>query len=338
MARKLRYPLSSRSTAGGLAALGAIALAGSAFIVNRQAAKAEKANPARGTFVSTAGVRLHYLEQGQGRPVVFLHGNGMMVEDMLISGLMGAAAEKSYRAIAIDRPGFGHSDRPRGKSWTAEAQAELLPRLFARLGIERPIVVGHSLGTMVALALALNHPDQVSGLVLVSGYYFPTARADVVLVSPPATPILGDLLCYTLAPLMGEAMAPRMIKKMFSPQAVPARFEKEFPVGLMLRPSQISAASKDATHMIPDAYAMSDRYAALSCPVAILAGDADEVVDQTDQAKRLHHLVPGSVLDVFAGIGHMPHHADPARVVRAIDFVSGTDQPDEFRFQRASAA
>ncbi len=338
MARKLRYPLSSRSTAGGLAALGAIALAGSAFIVNRQAAKAEKANPARGTFVTTAGVRLHYLEQGQGRPVVFLHGNGMMVEDMLISGLMGATAEKSYRAIAIDRPGFGHSDRPRGKSWTAEAQAELLPRLFARLGIERPIVVGHSLGTMVALALALNHPDQVSGLVLVSGYYFPTARADVVLVSPPATPILGDLLCYTLAPLMGEAMAPRMIKKMFSPQPVPARFEKEFPVGLMLRPSQISAASKDATHMIPDAYAMSDRYAALSCPVAILAGDADKVVDQTDQAKRLHHLVPGSVLDVFAGIGHMTHHADPARVVRAIDFVSGTDRPDEFRFQRASAA
>ena len=55
----------------------------------------------------------------------------------------------------------------------------------------------------MALALALNHPDQVGGLVLASGYYYPTPRADVLLVSPSAAPILGDLLCYTLAPLIG---------------------------------------------------------------------------------------------------------------------------------------
>ena len=271
--------------------------------------------------------------------MVFLHGNGMMVEDMLISGVLEVAAERSFRAIAIDRPGFGHSERPRGTAWTAAAQAELLPRVFALLGIERPIVVGHSLGTMVALALALNHPDQVNGLVLASGYYYPTARADVVLVSPPATPILGDLLCYTVAPLMGEVMTPRMIAKMFSPQAVPAQFDNEFPFGLMLRPSQIRASSKDATHMIPDAARMAGRYPGLSCRVAILAGDADEVVDLKAQAQRLHAAVPGSMLDVFAGTGHMTHHADPARIVHAIDFVSGTDQPGVERpLQAASAA
>ena len=329
MARTIgRYLPSTRSTAGGLAVVGAIALAGTAFIVNRQAAKAEKAYPPKGSFVTAAGVRLHYVERGQGRPVVFLHGNGMMVEDMLISGVLRAAADRSFRAIAIDRPGFGHSERPRGTTWTASAQAELLPRVFALLGIERPIVVGHSLGAMVALALALDHPDQVSGLVLASGYYYPTARADVVLVSPPATPILGDLLCYTVASLMGELMAPRMITKMFSPQAVPARFDSEFPVGLMLRPSQIRASTKDATHMIPDAFGMADRYPGLSCPVAILAGDADAIVDLKAQAQRLHAAVPGSMLDVFAGIGHMTHHGDPTRVVRAIDFVCGTDRSD----------
>src|SRR4051794_39159712 len=199
MARTIgQYLPSKGSTAGGLAAAGAIALAGAAFIVNRQAAKAEKAYPPKGSFVTAGGVRLHYVERGRGRPVVFLHGNGMMVEDMLISGVLGSAAERSFRTIAIDRPGFGHSERPRGTSWTAEAQARLLPRVFALLGIERPIVVGHSLGTMVAVALALNHPDQVSGLVLASGYYYPTARADVVLVSPTAMPALGDLLCYTV--------------------------------------------------------------------------------------------------------------------------------------------
>jgi pimeloyl-ACP methyl ester carboxylesterase len=286
-----------------LAAAGAIALAGAAFIVNRQATKAEKAFPPKGSFVSGGGVRLHFVEQGQGRPVVFLHGNGMMVEDMLVSGVLAETAERSFRAIAIDRPGFGHSERPRGKAWTAEAQAALLPRVFALLGIARPIVVGHSLGTMVALALALNHPDQVSGLVLASGYYYPTARADVMLVSPSAVPILGDLLCYTVAPLVGEAMAPRMIAKMFSPQAVPKQFDREFPFGLMLRPSQLSASTKDATHMISDAFTMEARYPELTCPVAILSGDADEVVDLKAQAIRLHSAVRGSMLDVFAGSG-----------------------------------
>ena len=169
----------------------------------------------------------------------------------------------------------------------------------------------------MALALALNHPDHVAGLVLASGYYFPKVRADIALLSPPAIPLVGDLLCYTVAPLMGEAMAPRMIAKMFSPQSVPARFEREFPVGLMVRPSQIRASSKDATHMIPDALGMSGRYGELDGPIAVLSGDADEVVDFREQALRFHAAVPGSVLDVFPGAGHMIHHVDPARVLRA---------------------
>ncbi len=318
MARHLIQRMQTRQgKIGGLVTLGALALAGSAAIVSRQAAQAEKANPPRGSFVTSKGVRLHYIERGSGRPIVFLHGNGMTVEDMRISGVMDIAADHSFRAIAFDRPGFGHSERPRVTAWTAAAQAALLPRAFELLGIDRPIVVGHSLGTMVALALALNHPDHVAGLVLASGYYFPKARADIALFSPPAIPLVGDLLCYTVAPLMGEAMAPRMIAKMFSPQDVPTRFEREFPMGLMVRPSQIRASSKDATHMIPDAWAMSDLYAELDCPIAVLSGDADKVVDFTEHALRFHAAIPGSALDIFPGAGHMIHHVDPARVIRA---------------------
>jgi pimeloyl-ACP methyl ester carboxylesterase len=77
----------------------------------------------------------------------------------------------------------------------------------------------------------------------------------------------------------------------------------------------------------------------LSCPVAIVAGDADAVVDLKAQARRLHAAVPGSMLDVFAGTGHMTHHADPARVVRAIDFASGMSRPGvETTLKAASSA
>ena len=150
--------------------------------------------------------------------MVFLHGNGVTSEDFLISGILEEAS-RSYRALAFDRPGFGHSERPWARSWPAAAQAALLPRTFALLGIERPIVVGHSWGAMVALALAADHPASVSGLVLASGYYYPTARADVALFSPPAIPLAGDILRHTVAPLIGEAMLPGLIKKMFAPRA-----------------------------------------------------------------------------------------------------------------------
>jgi pimeloyl-ACP methyl ester carboxylesterase len=84
---------------------------------------------------------------------------------------------------------------------------------------------------------------------------------------------------------------------------------------------------------------MADRYPQLSCPVAIVAGDADAVVDLKAQAQRLDAAVPGSKLDVFVGTGHMTHHADPARIVRAIDFANGTGRwPVEAPLRAANSA
>ena len=309
---------------GGLLALAGMGLAGAAAIAQYKARQAELSYPPRGRFVTVGGVRLHYVARGRGRPVVFLHGNGAMVEDLLISGIIDQAARK-YHAVAFDRPGFGHSERPQGRKWAASAQASLLLQAFGLLGLERPVVVGHSWGTLVALALALDHPHQVAGLVLASGYYYPTPRMDVALFSPPAIPVIGNLISHTVAPLIGEAMAPKLIDKMFSPQGVPPRFSAEFPVALTLRPSQIRAFSEDAAHMIAAAESSSARYRPLFPPTAILAGDADQIVNHR-QAQRLHGELAGSRLDILPGGSHMVHHIAPGRVVQAIDAIAA-DSP-----------
>jgi pimeloyl-ACP methyl ester carboxylesterase len=260
--------------------------------------------------------------EDHGQPVVFLHGNGAMVEDLLISGLMDHTA-RDYRALAFDRPGFGHSDRPRGRHWTETAQAAIFPEAFRLLGIERPIVVGHSWGTLVALALALDRPQLVAGLV-----YYPTPRKDVALFSPPAIPLLGDLLNHTINPFVGEVIAPKLIDRMFSPQGVSPRFAAEYPLSLALRPSQIRAFGEDSARMIAAGEALSRRYHSLFPPIAILAGDADQIVSYR-HAQRLHGEVAGSRLDILPGGSHMVHHIAPERVVRAIDMVvsqSGVSQ------------
>ena len=303
--------------AASLVGLAGATLAGAALLANYRASTAERRHPAIGRFVTAGGARLHYIEQGMGPAVVFLHGNGAMVEDNLISGVFSRAAQR-YRAIAFDRPGFGHSDRPRGRNWTATAQASILPEAFRLLGIDRAIVVGHSWGTLVALALALDHPKLVSGLVLGSGYYYPTLRTDVVLSSPSATPLLGEVICHTVAPFVGEAMAPSVLKKMFSPQGVSPRFAQQFPIALCLRPSQIHAFAEDSAHMTTAAAALSPRYGSLFPPTVIMAGAADRIVSHR-QAQRLHGDVAGSHLDIWRGASHMIHHVDPSRFVRGIE-------------------
>ena len=87
--------------------------------------------------------------------------------------------------------------------------------------------------------------------------------------------------------LRGEAMAPALIERMFSPQGVSPRFADEFPVALTVRPSQLRAFSEDSAHMIAAAERLSGRYGSLFPPTAILAGDADEIVSYR-QAQRLH--------------------------------------------------
>lgn len=144
-----------------------------------------------GRFVAVDSVRVHYTVKGRGRPVVLLHGNGTMAEDFAICGLVDRLAER-YRVIAIDRPGFGYSTRPRYRTWTAVAQAQLVHRVLERLNVERPLIVGHSWGTLVALALAAGNERELRGLVLLSGYYYPSRRADIALSRSLANPWVGD--------------------------------------------------------------------------------------------------------------------------------------------------
>ena len=182
-------------------------------------------------------MRLHYVDRGTGEALVLLHGNGSMIQDFDSSGLIDLAA-KNYRVIVFDRPGFGHSDRPHNVTWTPAAQAELVSKALHRLGISRAVVLGHSWGASVAVALALKYPDLVSGLVLASGYYYPTARADVLALSVPALPWAGDVIRHTVSPIASRIIWPVLMSKIFGPPTMPKKFGA-FPKEMAVRPSQI---------------------------------------------------------------------------------------------------
>ncbi|MFC7514764.1 alpha/beta fold hydrolase [Herbaspirillum sp. GCM10030257] len=297
---------------------GAAALAAAALIVRQKTRQAEHDNPPTGEFVQVDGVRLHYVERGQGQTVVLLHGNGLMIQDYETSGLIDLAS-RNYRVIAFDRPGYGYSERPRTTIWTPQAQARLIHRALLHMGIENPILVGHSWGTLVALSLALEQPDYVRSLVLLSGYYYPTVRMDVPLVSPPAIPVIGDLMRFTVSPLIGRAIWPGVLRRVFGPAPVSERFRMEYPTWMSLRPSQLRASAAEAALMIPAALSLRKRYHELTIPVVIMAGDSDKIVDTHVQSEQLHGELPHSTLHITRQGGHMIHHLAPEEVLAGID-------------------
>lgn len=300
-------------------ALGA-ALATAAVVVRQKTRQAEAEHPPRGHFIEVEGVRLHYLDQGQGRPLVLLHGNGDMAEDFALSGLMDQLASANYRVIAFDRPGYGYSERPHDRVWTPAEQADLLHHAMLRLGIKHAIVAAHSWGTLVALHLALKYPSAVQGLVLMSGYYFPTLRFDVTQLSMPAVPIVGDLLRYTVSPVLGRLMWPAFTRRMFSPVPTHSRFA-DFPIWLSLRPRQLRASAAESAMMIPAVRALKTRYGELMMPIGLLAGDSDKHVNMRHQTMRLHQELPDSELHIAPEIGHMVHYSAAQRIVSVIDSV-----------------
>jgi len=301
-------------------AVGAVLAAVAVAILNHGLAKkAERRNPPRGRFVTVEGVRLHYVERGTGTPLVLLHGNGSMTQDFQSSGLIDLAAQK-YRVIAFDRPGFGHSNRPRSTVWTPEAQADLIRAALDQIGISRAIVMGHSWGTLVAVTLALKFPQTVQALILASGYYYANARADVFVLSPPALPLIGDILSHTVSPILSRLMWPGLLRKIFGPSPVPAKFEG-FPMEMAVRPSQIRASAAETALMIPSARTLQKAYRQIEMPVVIVAGAEDRLIE-SEQSSKLHIDIAHSILHLVPRTGHMVHQTATQDVMSAIDMAA----------------
>jgi pimeloyl-ACP methyl ester carboxylesterase len=286
------------------------------------ARQAEREHPPTGSFIEVDGIRLHYSDRGAGSPIVLLHGNAVTGDDYNTSGV----AERllaNHRVLIFDRPGFGYSERPRWRPWAAAAQAELLHKAVAQLGVERPVVVGHSWGTLVALAFAARFRADTAGLVLLSGYYFPNFRLDALLVTVGAIPIVGDVLRYTISPLFGWLTMPLTKRMMFAPSPMTPRFKAEYSTAMALRPSQIRATVVDGAFMVPSAAGLRPHYQDLAMPVVIMAGAGDLVVSHR-HAERLHATIQRSALQIVPGAGHMIHHIATSQVVQAITEVTGS--------------
>jgi pimeloyl-ACP methyl ester carboxylesterase len=324
----------SRAPLQTAAVLGLAGLAASLLYVQSKRRAAERAHRPQGHVIEVDGVRLHYVERGKGDALVLLHGNGMLSNDFDLSGLQDHA-DRPYRMIAFDRPGFGHSERPGAAAWTPERQAQLIYKALHQLGVERPVVLGHGWGTLVTLAMALAYPKYTRAIALASGSYYPAPRISAPWLSAASLPGIGHLLRHTLAPLLGRVLWPPMTKRLFAPADVTERFAQAS-MWMALRPSQLGASAAEAAMASAAARRLSARYGELLMPIVIIAGGEDELVNPDHNALRLHAEIQHSDLVIDNYAGHMPQDTDPARVMAALERLEARSAPGGVQLHRVA--
>lgn len=290
--------------AGTAVAVAGLGIAGLVLFTAWTAGQVEKNLPPRGRFIDVDGSRIHYLDEGSGPPVLLIHGLGGQMHNFTHS-LLGRL-KQDFRVVILDRPGSGYSTRPAKAEATISAQATVISRFCRKIGLGRPLIVGHSLGGAIALALALNHPDEVAGLALLAPA---THRPDRV--PPPfeglavSSPLLRRLIAWTVATPLSIANREQVLTTLFGPEPVARDFAIRGGGLLSLRPCSFIGASTDLVATPGELGQMPARYKDLTVPVGILYGAGDRILDPVLHGRGLAAKVAGADLELIEGGGHM---------------------------------
>jgi pimeloyl-ACP methyl ester carboxylesterase len=293
----------------------ALCLGGLAFYARLVARRVERAVPPIGRFVEVDGAKLHYVDRGEGPPVVMIHGIAGNLRHFTHTILDEIA--KTNRVIAIDRPGCGYSERPRGADNATHTQAAIIQKALDTLGVADPLIVGHSLGGSVALAHALLYPGTARGYVLIAPLAAPPE------LKPPfdrwyvTSPLRRWLIAWTIGIPMAMKYGPALTAFVFAPQTPPADFGTGSGAFLGLRPKAIINNFRDAVAAPITVEAIHTRYDEIDAPVICLYGVKDQVLDPERNLAPLARMHSAEI-QLLDGAGHMLMHVEPAAVTAAI--------------------
>lgn len=303
------------------------ALGGCAALVERRAEAREEAAedrwPPGGEIYEVDGRSVHAVVTGQGPDLVLIHGASGNTRDFTFDFVN--RLRDRYRVIVFDRPGMGYSDLADPayagpfdtRAASPQEQAAILAKAAEQIGVENPIVLGHSYGGSVAMAWGLEHP--ASALVIVSGATQPWEGGLGALYTVTGSSLGGAALTPLITAFASDAQVDAAIESIFEPQEAPEGYAEYVGPGLSVRRQSFRANARQVTSLKPHVTAMKPLYPTIEMPVEIIHGTADTIVPAKVHAIPLSQQIEGAELTLLDGIGHMPHHVRPEAVTDAID-------------------
>jgi pimeloyl-ACP methyl ester carboxylesterase len=270
-------------------------------------------------FESDAG-RMHYVDEGQGRALVFVHGtpgSGHEFHPAI------RALSSRHRCLAADHLGFGRSEKPREGSYTLDAHRERLRAWLEQRKVERFTLVAHDFGGPISIPLALERAARVERLVLINTWFWPLRIDPTFAKSEWATRTALMRFCYRYLNFSARVM----VKAAWGTHAPLTReqhrvYLDQFP----------DAASREGTLGFLRATGLDQSYfdalgnieALSSIPVLVIWGLADGFVG-TPHRERWHELLPHAKFVELDRVGHFPQAEAPELTTRAIaEFLDST--------------
>lgn len=260
-------------------------------------------------FADLDGLRIHYLDKGEGTPVVLIHGYTSSTytwKDQFDE------LSKKYRVIAVDLKGFGFSDKPDG-DYSRRAQGEVVASLLDRLQIPRAWLVGNSMGGETALNVAVAHPDKVLGLVLIDSAGIKVQGRTSLAPWYLQMPVLGRLLT-ALALTSDQLVRAGLEKSFFDDSKVTDERVNAYYQPLKTQGGQLSATRARAQFEL---FPIEDRIPGIKVPTLIIWGAEDTLIP-LEAGRKLNELISGSKLVIFEKCGHVPQEEMPERVLSEI--------------------
>lgn len=239
----------------------------------------------------------HYYDQGEGIPLLMLHGSGSGTSAAVTWWQNMPHLSQNYRTIAFDSIGYGETMTAADSTYGIKQWGDHTLRLMDALNIEKAWLIGSSLGGWTALQLALDHPERICGVVSIgTGGAKKTNKPKPVTGNKPKSALSAahirqdlqknicndDLVCDTLVNLRYQAAL------------------KEQAGGL--RPNLLAARDRDR-----DQFALDfDALAKLTLPVLLIHGMNDKVVPLS-RSLELLNVMPTADAHFYSQVGHWPH-------------------------------
>jgi pimeloyl-ACP methyl ester carboxylesterase len=258
-------------------------------------------------YLDTTAFRVHYLRAGYGEPVVLLPGGGTWLYEL--RSLIAALAPH-YTVYALDPPGSGYTtprvERPR---YDLPAIDQTLLEFMDRLGIARSTLVGHSFGGGYALYFAEQHPERVSGLVLLASVGLDLPYAP--LFEAMQWPVLGELSTKVVTP---ELMRGQLEQLVADPATITEELVRETYIPATFHTNRV--ALYQLTRQL-DWRLTETGLAQLRVPVLLIWGREDQL-QPVARLERWQELLPHAEVRVIEGAGHLLQEDQPELVNRAV--------------------
>lgn len=303
--------------------LSAITIAVVQLVAGMREQAARTAYEKTGERIELEDARIHVDVRGSGPDLVLIHGASGNTRDLTFS-LADKLAER-YRVIVIDRPGLGWSEQPKGygvlwntKGESPTLQAEMMREAAEQVGISNPLVMGHSFGGAVAMAWAQRF-DDTAGLIMVGAVSHPWPGSLGWTYRWNGSLLGGALFVPLVSAFVPSWYVEDTVSDIFAPAAPPEGYIEYVGTGLSLRRTTLRANARQVMSLRPFIVEMHETYPALTLPIEIVHGDADDTVPLSIHSEPLAERAPTANLVVLEGVGHMPQHEAEDEVIAAID-------------------